>query len=345
MTTFTTGGSAVQFTTSGSAVSFAVTPASNAFTTSAVLTPGAHASTHGAGGADPITTLGTVTTTLGTVTTLVANTATINAGTAAGLVHTGQSIFAAGSAAGPSLTFSGDTNTGIYSPGADQVGISTAGTARVHVSSTGNVGIGNLGAAYPLDVTGPIRSSNSATAGLIIGRRDTGAADTWILYSASGNYQLYSGAAGAEVYRFDTNGLITGTGTSLGAWTAYTPTIGGTGWALGNGTVTGDYCQIGKTVHFRCVITWGTSSTFGTAALQVGVPFAAVAASLLKFVANLRDASTGIEYNSLTAGASTSACVPQTIEAGGSAQSVTSTIPFTWADADVVRIYGTYERS
>jgi hypothetical protein len=43
---------------------------------------------------------------------------------------------AAGSAAAPSLFFTGDTNTGIYSPGADQLAITTGGTSRLAVSTT-----------------------------------------------------------------------------------------------------------------------------------------------------------------------------------------------------------------
>jgi hypothetical protein len=48
----------------------------------------------------------------------------------------------AGAAATPSITFTGDTNTGIYSPGADQLAISTNGTGRLFVDASGNVGIG-----------------------------------------------------------------------------------------------------------------------------------------------------------------------------------------------------------
>jgi len=47
------------------------------------------------------------------------------------------------SAATPSLVFGTDTNTGIYSPGADQVAISTNGTGRLFVDASGLVGIGN----------------------------------------------------------------------------------------------------------------------------------------------------------------------------------------------------------
>ena len=47
-----------------------------------------------------------------------------------------------GSAAAPSIAFEGDINTGLYSPGADQVAISTNGTERARTDSSGNVGIG-----------------------------------------------------------------------------------------------------------------------------------------------------------------------------------------------------------
>jgi hypothetical protein len=50
-----------------------------------------------------------------------------------------NSALALGSAGTPSLKFTGDTNTGIYSPGADQVAISTNGTGRLFVDASGNV--------------------------------------------------------------------------------------------------------------------------------------------------------------------------------------------------------------
>ena len=60
---------------------------------------------------------------------------------------------AAGSAAAPSLFFTGDTNTGIYSPGADQIGISANGTSRIVVNASG------------LDVAGTFRSTGIARLG------------------------------------------------------------------------------------------------------------------------------------------------------------------------------------
>jgi len=55
----------------------------------------------------------------------------------AGGTLTGALGVTAGSATAPSVFISGDTNTGIYSPGADQVAISTNGTGRLFVDANG----------------------------------------------------------------------------------------------------------------------------------------------------------------------------------------------------------------
>jgi hypothetical protein len=62
-----------------------------------------------------------------------------------------------GSAATPAITFNGDTNTGIYSPGADQVAVSTGGTERLRIDSTGKTTItktgDNVAGSAALDIT------------------------------------------------------------------------------------------------------------------------------------------------------------------------------------------------
>jgi trimeric autotransporter adhesin len=56
----------------------------------------------------------------------------------------GQNYLALGSASLPSYSFLGDNNNGIYSPGADQIGITTNGTNRLTVNAAGDVLIPNV---------------------------------------------------------------------------------------------------------------------------------------------------------------------------------------------------------
>ena len=63
-----------------------------------------------------------------------------------------------GSAASPTLRFSGDANSGLYSPGADQVAVATNGTGRLFVDASGNVGVGTSSVNALLEV-------NNSTAG------------------------------------------------------------------------------------------------------------------------------------------------------------------------------------
>jgi hypothetical protein len=76
----------------------------------------------------------------------------LSALTAATLTVSGVATFSAGTAAAPSITTAGDTNTGLLFPAADTVGVTTGGTERVRVDSTGNVGIGTSSPTSPLTV-------------------------------------------------------------------------------------------------------------------------------------------------------------------------------------------------
>ena len=62
-----------------------------------------------------------------------------------------NSALALGSAASPSLKW--DANTGLYSPGADQVAISTNGTGRLFIDASGRVGVGDASPARDLEIS------------------------------------------------------------------------------------------------------------------------------------------------------------------------------------------------
>ena len=52
-------------------------------------------------------------------------------------------------------------------------------------------------------------------------------------------------------------------------WNAYTPTWSGT---IGNGTLVGGYQRVGRTIHFRIGISWGTTTTHPASSQAFGLP-------------------------------------------------------------------------
>jgi hypothetical protein len=78
------------------------------------------------------------------------------------ITTTGVISSALGTAAAPSIAFTGDLNTGIFSPGADQVAVATNGSERLRITSAGNVGIGTSSPNVPLEVVGNIHMSGAA---------------------------------------------------------------------------------------------------------------------------------------------------------------------------------------
>jgi hypothetical protein len=69
-------------------------------------------------------------------------TATGNLVSRAGDTMTGALVHPLGAAATPSITFTGDLDSGVFSPGANQVAVATNGTEKLIVLSNGDVGIG-----------------------------------------------------------------------------------------------------------------------------------------------------------------------------------------------------------
>jgi len=59
----------------------------------------------------------------------------------------------------PSITFTGDLNTGLFSPGADTVALVTGGTNRVHVTSGGLVGINTNSPGSALEINAAAATS------------------------------------------------------------------------------------------------------------------------------------------------------------------------------------------
>ena len=125
-----------------------------------------------------------------------------------------NSALALGSAATPSLKFTGDTNTGIYSPGADQVAISTSGQGRLYIAADGKVGIGVASPQGLLHLggTGPVLTVTKNVSGT----------DNILYYDNSiANNDLYIGKDSSNlIFRQANNERMRLTGTGLGVGTS-----------------------------------------------------------------------------------------------------------------------------
>ena len=148
-----------------------------------------------------------------------------------------------------------------------------------------------------------------------------------------------------ERLRIDNNGLITGTGTSLGAWTSYTPT-----WAnltVGDATVDFRYCQIGKTVFVRGVLTLGSTSSVSTAPTFT-LPVTGASSPntrLARGSATLYDSGTEVYYGTVAVQSTTTAWVRYFNASGANIRGagIDATTPFTWTTSDQLMVMFTYE--
>jgi len=129
----------------------------------------------------------------------------------AGGTMTGVLAVTAGTAALPGIAVSGDTNTGIYSPGADQVAISTGGTGRLFVQSDGDVCIGQSTGDSQLVVKGSTAArtvsqfiaNDTSTTTLAVWERSDGAVSSRLIYDGGGLIKF--GTSTSHALLFDTN--------------------------------------------------------------------------------------------------------------------------------------------
>ena len=97
----------------------------------------------------------------------------------------------------PSITFTGDLNTGIYSPGADQLAISNGGTERMRIDNLGQINTFSGDASNTLNIANANAASTSVN--LI-----------------TGNHSATATGTGTLVFIVRTNGNVLNTNNSYG---------------------------------------------------------------------------------------------------------------------------------
>lgn len=124
-------------------------------------------------------------------------------------------------------------------------------------------------------------------------------------------------------------------------WTAYTPvwSSSGTAPALGNGTLTGAYMQVGDLVFIKIVLRMGSTTTFGTGVYRFSLPVTPELDTCIPGMAN--DQSASNRY-ALSAWLFVAAASGDNMRIGSNTGQVGQLVPFTWATTDVLVLEGTY---
>ena len=134
---------------------------------------------------------------------------------------------------------------------------------------------------------------------------------------------------------------------SFSAWTSYTPswTSSGTAPSLGNGTITGRYKQIGKTVFVFVKLNIGSTSTMGTGDWRFSLPVPAQNPDCIQFPVSILD--NGVAWYQGTANGTYTGLTDRTSiitdGTGATSGAVTASNPFTWGTGDSLQFNGSYE--
>lgn len=238
--------------------------------------------------------------------------------------------------------------------GLTPMGLNPAGTAEIYVGPTGYTGpTGFTGpTGMPSQVTGPTGPSggpigptgSTGPVGTSVG--NTAPVNTsliWLDTSVDGIMgQGPTGPAGEL-------GPTGPAATDSNSWGSYTPVLSASidNPVIGDGSITGKYKQIGKTVFVKIRVAMGTTTTFGDGDYKISLPVAAKDTYGVILPATYLENGTGYylgsainEYDGSTGNVTLMATDSVT---PAMAVVVNPSVPFTWADTHTIHINGTYE--
>jgi hypothetical protein len=142
------------------------------------------------------------------------------------------------------------------------------------------------------------------------------------------------------------SGSVNGATIDNTAWTSYSVS-----WSsqsnpqpvLGNGSLTGFYKVIGKTVFVRVKLNWGTTTSGGTGDWRFSLPINAASSDGVQFPCSMLDNGVnwyaGIVNGTYTGAVDKSSIITTASPAGA----ITANIPFTWGNLDSLQFNGSYE--
>jgi len=159
----------------------------------------------------------------------------------------------------------------------------------------------------------------------------------------AGNLLSIENSAGSEIAGFDGSGNVNAPNIS-NPWISYTPTWGASGVApaVNNGSLTGAYRLVGKTLDFRVVLTFGSTTSTGTGNYKFGIspgPSFAFPINQPCGSAFVRDASASTNY--LRTACTLNTGEIQLMDAAGAV--VGASTPFVTTTSDEIKITGRIE--
>jgi hypothetical protein len=129
-----------------------------------------------------------------------------------------------------------------------------------------------------------------------------------------------------------------------GAWTTFTPTF--TNITIGNGTLVGAYCQVGKLVTVAISLTFGSTTAITGGFILGAHPITAVltGSKIPLGILNCFDAGVNQYFGIVTENgtANYGALIQNTSGTYSTANDISSTVPFTWGTNDQLQIQYTY---